>query len=84
MAPLCICLGYLCRTLAVNTKTKCLGLCLNPRRPLLDIRNPVIQLYKTMSKEVPRVLTIYDADIPVEDVSASIPCSVLVRTYDVY
>jgi hypothetical protein len=53
-------------------------------RPLLDIRNPVIQLYKTMSKEVPRVLTIYDADIPVEDVSASIPCYILVTTFNVH
>lgn len=74
----------MCETLAVNTTTKCLGLCLNLDRPLLDIRNPVIQLYKTMSKEVPRVLTIYDADIPVEDVSASIPCNILVTTFNVY
>lgn len=44
-----------------------------PKLLVVVSRNPVVQLYRTISKEVPRVLTIYDADIPVEDVSAVMP-----------
>lgn len=32
-------------------------------------RNPVVQLYRTISKEMPRVLTIYDADLSPHEVS---------------
>ena len=35
----------------------------------LSPRNPVVQLYRTISKELPRVLTIYDADVAPADVS---------------
>lgn len=43
-------------------------------RPPLRIypyRNPVVQLYRTISKELPRVLTIYDADLAPAEVRLS-------------
>jgi hypothetical protein len=39
------------------------------------LRNPVQQLYRTISKEVPRVLTIYDADISPDEVGPDVNCS---------
>jgi hypothetical protein len=32
-------------------------------------RKPSVQLYRTITREVPRVLTIYDADITAKEVS---------------
>jgi hypothetical protein len=36
----------------------------------------VVQLYRTISKEMPRVLTIYDADLSPQDVRA-VACGVV-------
>ncbi|TFJ86796.1 hypothetical protein NSK_001884 [Nannochloropsis salina CCMP1776] len=35
-------------------------------------RNPVVQLYRTISKELPRVLTIYDADLAPAEARAQV------------
>lgn len=44
-----------------------------PPKTKCDDRNPVVQLYRTISKEMPRVLTIYDADLSPQEVrSASV------------
>ncbi|GAB5033190.1 nadh dehydrogenase [Nannochloropsis oceanica] len=35
-------------------------------------KNPVVQLYRTISKELPRVLTIYDADLAPAEARAKV------------
>lgn len=38
----------------------------------------MVQLYRTISKEMPRVLTIYDADLSPQDVRGVVLCAGLI------